>query len=115
MRTCRVGILAVVRSVATQMDDKSQNISRRLALRFAKTAVPTLLLISCSACHEHQTNAATKPAPEVTFKPQEMADALHAVIAADRNIYSRHILQRLASDEKLVKVSEHWQEEKALP
>ena len=44
-----------------------------------------------------------------------MADALHAVIAADREMYSRHILQRLASDEKLIKVSETWQHDKALP
>jgi hypothetical protein len=44
-----------------------------------------------------------------------MADALHSVIAADREIYLRHILQRLATEEKLVRASENWQQEKALP
>ena len=34
--------------------------------------------------------------PVVTFKPQEMADALHAVIAADREVYARLVVQRLA-------------------
>ena len=32
----------------------------------------------------------------MTFKPQEMADALHAVIAADREVYARLVVQRLA-------------------
>lgn len=31
-----------------------------------------------------------RPKPAVTFKPQEMADALHAVIAADREVYGRY-------------------------
>jgi hypothetical protein len=74
-----------------------------------------LLLLSIGACRQQPSAAPQKPALEVTFKPQEMADALHAVIAADREVYSRHILQRLATDEKLLKVSEHWQEDKALP
>jgi len=34
----------------------------------------------------------------VTFKPQEMADALHAVIAADREVYARQVVQHLAED-----------------
>ena len=74
-----------------------------------------LLIVGFSGCNENPSKAAAKGPPEVTFKPQEMADALHAVIAADRDVYSRHILQRLGTDEKLVKVSGHWQEDKALP
>ncbi len=31
-----------------------------------------------------------RPKPAVTFKPQEMADALHAVIAADREVYAKY-------------------------
>ena len=49
-------------------------------------------------------DAAKKPEasqPAVTFKPQEMADALHAVIAADREIYAREVVQRLAEDKSL--------------
>jgi hypothetical protein len=73
------------------------------------------VLVLSSGCSEQSPVAPAKVVPVVTFKPQEMADALHAVIAADRDVYSRHVLQRLATDEKLVKVSEHWQEDKALP
>ncbi len=74
-----------------------------------------VLLLGVSGCGENPAKPAAKSPPEVTFKPQEMADALHAVIAADREVYSRHILQRLGAEEKLLKVSEHWQEDKALP
>jgi len=35
----------------------------------------------------------SRPKPAVTFKPQEMADALHAVIAADREVYARYFDQ----------------------
>jgi len=42
------------------------------------------------------TNAPSKPV--VTFKPQEMADALHAVIAADREVYARYLDQLAQSD-----------------
>ena len=73
------------------------------------------LVIACAGCGKNSQAVAKSAPPEVTFKPQEMADALHSVIAADREIYSRHILQRLQADEKLIKASENWQEEKALP
>jgi hypothetical protein len=73
-----------------------------------------VILMSGSGCNEHQPRA-PKATPEVTFKPQEMADALHAVIAADREVYSRHVLQRLGTEEKVLKISEHWREDKALP
>ncbi len=51
----------------------------------------------------------------MTFKPQEMADALHAVIAADREVYAREIVQRFQADQNLVRVSENWKQDKALP
>jgi len=74
-----------------------------------------LLLLALSACGKIEPRSSATPPAEVTFKPKEMADALHSVIAADREVYSRHILQRLATDEKLMKVSENWQQDKALP
>jgi hypothetical protein len=71
------------------------------------------LMVAFSGCG--RPPEAAKPAPEVTFKPQEMADALHSVVEADREVYARHILQRLQADEKLLKVSENWHEDRALP
>ncbi len=74
--------------------------------------VVTLLAAGCG-----QPTAPSKterPKPAVTFKPQEMADALHAVIAADRDIYARHVVQRLA-DDKVLQASVNWKDAKTLP
>jgi hypothetical protein len=44
-----------------------------------------------------------------------MADALHAVMEADRTVYTLNVVNRLQNDEKVIKASEHWQDDKALP
>lgn len=46
--------------------------------------------------------------------PQIMADSLFSVMEADRTVYTRLIINRLAKEEKVVKASEHWKDEKAL-
>lgn len=56
--------------------------------------------------------AAGHAAEGVSYK--EMADALHAVIEADRTVYTRLIVNRLQNEEKVIKASEHWKDEKAL-
>jgi len=48
------------------------------------------------------------------ISPQEMADNLHVVMAADRTVYTRLIVNRLQNEEKVIKASEHWKDEKAL-
>lgn len=46
--------------------------------------------------------------------PRVMADALHKVLEADRSVYTKLIINRLAVKEKVIAASEHWREEKAL-
>jgi len=46
--------------------------------------------------------------------PQQMADALQTVINADRVAYTKFIVNRLAVEEKVIKASEHWKDDKAL-
>lgn len=46
--------------------------------------------------------------------PQEMTDALHMVMAADRAVYTKLIVNRLVNEEKVIKASEHWKDDKAL-
>jgi hypothetical protein len=82
---------------------------------FAAQIMIGLLVLGCWGCAKDPSKPTANSAPEVTFKPQEMADALHAVIAADREVYCRDILQRLAAEEKLIKASNNWQQDKALP
>jgi hypothetical protein len=57
---------------------------------------------------------ATKPKPDVAFKPQELTDALHGVIAADRAAYAKLVLQRL-HDAKALESGENWRESAMLP
>jgi len=47
--------------------------------------------------------------------PRAMADALHAVMESDRTVYTRNVVNRLQNEEKVIKASEHWQDDKALP
>ncbi len=47
--------------------------------------------------------------------PQKMADALHAVMESDRTVYTRNVVNRLVKEEGVIKASEHWVDEKALP
>jgi hypothetical protein len=49
----------------------------------------------------------------VSYK--RMADALHAVMDADRTVYTRMVVDRLQNEEKVIKASEHWKDDKALP
>lgn len=46
--------------------------------------------------------------------PKTMSDALHGVMEADRTVYTKYIIARLADREKVIKASEHWEDEKAL-
>ena len=43
-----------------------------------------------------------------------MADALHLVMDSDRTIYTRKIVNRLVKKEKVIKASEHYDDDKAL-
>jgi hypothetical protein len=58
--------------------------------------------------------------PEATvittgITPQVMADGLFTVMASDRAVYTKEVVARLQNEEKVIKASEHWKDEKALP
>ena len=55
-------------------------------------------------------DAFTKP----SISPKAMADALHLVMDSDRTIYTRKIVNRLVKKEKVIKASEHFEDDKAL-
>jgi len=50
--------------------------------------------------------------PSIT--PKTMADALHLVMDSDRAIYTKKIVNRLVKKEKVIKASEHFEDDKAL-
>ena len=47
--------------------------------------------------------------------PRRMADSLHAVMEADRTVYTQRVVNRLANEEGVIEASEHWKDDKALP
>lgn len=49
------------------------------------------------------------------ISPQKMADALHSVMESDRTVYTRLVVNRLVKEEGVIKASEHWKDDKALP
>ena len=55
------------------------------------------------------------PAESTGVPPSKMADALFAVMAADRTVYSNEVVYRLQDVEEVIKASEHWDNQKALP
>ena len=71
--------------------------------------VSTALLSGCGQ------QAETPAAVNTAITPQKMADALHAVMEADRAVYTKLVINRLVKEEKVIKASEHWQDDKALP
>jgi hypothetical protein len=64
-----------------------------------------------------QTPAAPKPeraAPNAVIRPEDMADALHDVIATERIVYTKLIVNRLQNEEKVIKASDNWEDDRAL-
>lgn len=75
---------------------------KQSALVFSSVLGMSVMLSACS--DEKQSG----------IDPQKMADSLHSVMEADRTVYTRLIINRLAKEEKVIKASEHWKDEKAL-
>ena len=46
---------------------------------------------------------------------ERVADMLYAVMSADREVYTKMVVQRLTVDDKIITASEHFQDDLALP
>lgn len=51
---------------------------------------------------------------EARFSAKQFTDALHLVMSSDRTVYTRLIVNRLQNKEKVIKASEHFEDDKAL-
>lgn len=49
------------------------------------------------------------------FSAQQMADGLFTVMSSDRAVYTKQVVNRLQNEEKVIKATEHWKDEKTLP
>ena len=50
----------------------------------------------------------------MSFSPEVVADYIHAVIAADRALYTTHVVERM-QEHRIVIAAEAWKQRKALP
>lgn len=66
--------------------------------------------LGLAACGDEEAGAKTAGG----ISPQQLTDNMFAVMKADRTTYTKLIIQRLAKKEKVIKASEHWEDEKAL-
>jgi hypothetical protein len=66
-----------------------------------------VLALGAGGCGRHT------PQPLDAYKLA--ADAVHTVIAADRGVYAKQVVERLAIEEKVVGATEHWKDEHTLP
>ncbi|MEW6133104.1 MAG: DUF3365 domain-containing protein [Pseudomonadota bacterium] len=58
--------------------------------------------------------AIAAPVQAAGWEYKDIADALHSIMEADRTVYTKLIVNRLQNQEKVIKASEHWKDEKAL-
>lgn len=81
-------------------------------------AVNRFLLLATCVASLTLTTACQPPAEASAtagIEPKVMADALHAVMESDRTVYTRNVVNRLTKEQQVIKASEHWKDEPALP
>lgn len=61
------------------------------------------------------TTGAASPILAEGMAYQTVSDLLHLVMKSDRTIYTKQVVSRLAVKEKVIKASEHFEDDKALP
>jgi len=79
-------------------------------LKFSKTLIAGAVAGGCILCGGA---VATVTARGVEYK--DVADMLISVMVADRTVYTKKVVQRLAAKDKVIKASEHFDDDKALP
>lgn len=81
--------------------------SNRTVVQLGNALLTGCILFAGASCRPGAPKKPEASQPVVTFKPREMADALHAVIAADREVYARQVVQRVAEGQN-ASASEAW-------
>lgn len=83
------------------MKNLRQNLKRNLLIGTAVTTVAAGSAVSAEIS-------------DAKVPVKAMADALHLVMDSDRAVYTKKIVNRLVKKEKVIKASEHFEDEKAL-
>ena len=71
------------------------------------------IAVGLAACLSAGVSVAADPGSE-TVSVKAMADALHIVMDSDRTIYTKKIVNRLVKKDKVIKATEHFEDDQAL-
>ncbi len=77
----------------------------------AKTTLGVIAVLSITAAG---AAIASATGGDSTVSVKAMADALHLVMDSDRSVYTKTIVNRLVKKDKVIKASEHFEDDKAL-
>ena len=69
---------------------------------------------STQAAGEDESEVRMAPGAKVNFSPEVVAGFIHTVIAADRALYTTHVVDRM-QENRIVIAAEAWKQRKALP
>jgi hypothetical protein len=72
-----------------------------------KSWITLVLLVGISGCGRELSDGSRQT--------KDLTDALFAAISANREAYTRHVVDRLQYKEQMLVATEHYREEKALP
>ena len=74
----------------------------------------TITLMAAVSIGAAGVSVASSAGSDATVSVKAMADALHLVMDSDRSVYTKKIVNRLVKKEKVIKASEHFEDDKAL-
>lgn len=83
---------------------------KRLNQHMALAAFAAMALATLGGCSRSEAEAPTTAASG-GITPQQFADAVHAVMMADRTVYAKQVVTRLKKQDAPVSPSEYWQDE----
>lgn len=84
---------------------------RLIMTGFRSRTLWAALLLACASAYSLQ---AKDLAPPAGIAPEKVADFVHAVLDADRTIYTNQVVNRMQA-KGIVSAAEHWEHENALP
>jgi hypothetical protein len=73
-----------------------------------------LVIATAAAVGMAATAANSAEVTDATVSVKAMADALHLVMDSDRTVYTQKIVNRLVKKDKVIKASEHFEDDQAL-
>ena len=83
----------------------------KIVYRIRPCLIITAGLVGLSGCGGSSTGSGDGGG----IDPQTMADALHAIMEADRTVYAERVVDRLQDEEQVIQATEHWQDDQTLP